>query len=264
MFFGNEKAGGVSDWTATFELFDDFNRPNSAIIGNGWTVESGQWSIESNKLKLAPTPHGRYFIVHPLPTLSTGYAVRLTETDINGNNGPYRFECPALINANADAGLNGYGVHPIRSDARYSHSGVNRYDYGFVDPGFNGIIDTQAPNFQFTDYLTVEYRILSDGSITGSVSDDIHTVIFNFGPRTITADGNYFKLMGEGSVSSSNFATFDDIRVRRTNAHALCRISSCSYCPYLDKDRITTFNKTRAEANGKNNRGEYRNHYDKG
>ena len=59
LFYGNGSATDAGDGDTVFELFDDFNRANSATVGNGWT-ESGDAQILDNNLYAADTASYAY------------------------------------------------------------------------------------------------------------------------------------------------------------------------------------------------------------
>ena len=55
IYYNNTGASAASNGTNTFVFFDDFNRPDSATVGNGWTESESNGAISSiyaNQLKL--------------------------------------------------------------------------------------------------------------------------------------------------------------------------------------------------------------------
>lgn len=54
LYYGKASTETESNGTNVFPFFDDFHRPNSAIVGNGWT-DTGACAIENNKLKQVGT-----------------------------------------------------------------------------------------------------------------------------------------------------------------------------------------------------------------
>ncbi len=52
IYYNNKDAlNPPSNGSRVFEFFDDFNRPNSGTIGNGWTETSGTWDILNGKVR---------------------------------------------------------------------------------------------------------------------------------------------------------------------------------------------------------------------
>jgi len=54
MYYGNAEVASDWDGAKTFELFDDFNRANSGMVGNGWS-ETGDAQIKNNNCYAAGT-----------------------------------------------------------------------------------------------------------------------------------------------------------------------------------------------------------------
>ena len=52
MYYGNEKAGSVSNGEATFEFFDDFDENE---LKNCWDVKNAQYDLEDSKIKITIT-----------------------------------------------------------------------------------------------------------------------------------------------------------------------------------------------------------------
>ena len=88
MYYGNAGASTTSDGDTTFDLFDDFNRADSATVGNGWTEDEdsgvGALSIESNTLKIVQYTNYFCHIEKAAPALSTFVLQGKTKSEANG------------------------------------------------------------------------------------------------------------------------------------------------------------------------------------
>jgi len=56
IYYGNKMVSTIDDGFSTFPIFDDFNRPNSTLVGNGWIEDEGDGvgslDIESSTLRV--------------------------------------------------------------------------------------------------------------------------------------------------------------------------------------------------------------------
>lgn len=73
LYYGNAAATSSSNITATFIFGDDFNRTDSATVGNSWTETEtgGTWAIVSNKLVGTYTGAGAFSITHTTAITTT-------------------------------------------------------------------------------------------------------------------------------------------------------------------------------------------------
>jgi len=99
IYYGKADAAAVSNSDNTFPFVDEFNRADSATVGNGWVEENDVWSISSNTLAGAPlTLDGANRIHHSYSW-----------------SGMKIVECRTKSNTTSDYGLQ---LQPERSDMR--------------------------------------------------------------------------------------------------------------------------------------------------
>ncbi len=72
IYYGHDTASSISDGGATFPLFDDFNRPDSDIVGGGWFDDCGDGnnSIENSLLKTVQEENQYCHIEKAAPSIS--------------------------------------------------------------------------------------------------------------------------------------------------------------------------------------------------
>lgn len=145
-------------------FFDDFNRPDSPDIDNGWilatdNITSGDLGIVSNRLSHVTTNDAaicRQFPLNKKTTLSVRF------TDRNGYS-CHRNRHEEQISIRSDGTRDsGYGIRLHRSDNGYTNSQVTLVDNGIE-------IDQQYATFQFANTVTVDYVTFNlDGSVERS------------------------------------------------------------------------------------------------
>ncbi len=175
--------------SAAVLISDDFNRPDSAVVGNGWTTapgSGGTLSILNNHLTNAEP---QYSAVN-YPLLSTG-AITIS-ADASGANGygglPYRYGAVFYIKSDGTID-NGYGISLGRADANYpSHVMLMQ----------NGVtVGDLLSTFQFTDVTHIDATFNADGSVVGVVSDPnnpANVYNFSFPARVVSNTGTYFQI----------------------------------------------------------------------
>jgi hypothetical protein len=88
IYYGNATATTTSNIFNTFPLADDFNRADSATVGEGWTEDEdagvGALSIESNTLKIVQYQNYYCHIEKSAPSLSTLALHGKIKTGANG------------------------------------------------------------------------------------------------------------------------------------------------------------------------------------
>lgn len=201
---------------------DDFNRPDSPTVGNGWTDATGAGtalSILNNRLTNAT----QQFTAVNTPLSESGPIT--FSADVSGANGfgglPFRYG--TVFYTKSDGTLdNGYGVSLGRADANFpSHVVLQQ----------NGIIiGDLLSSFQFTDVTHIEATINPDGSVEGVVTDPNNSNnVFNFSfpPRAVSNSGGFFQVElnnFDNRTSSPIFSWVDNLVI--SNANDATQLSS--------------------------------------
>lgn len=178
---------------------DDFNRADSAAVGNGWSDTTGNspgnLAIQNQEVIL-PTPDGRAGIFRPF-AFTKPIMITATVKEMNGYGGVLRRYGSGIRILNDGVLGHGYGVVVSRGDANYP-SGVNLYDG-------ETLVAQSVASFQFGPEVNVQVSFDLDGSVSGTVSDSVNCSTFSFGPRTIQSGGNNvsFDTIGCDSRSST-------------------------------------------------------------
>ncbi len=165
---------------------DDFNRPNSPSVGNGWLDATGtgttNLSIFSDRAQAPDPSPGNVIagIFRPF-SLGAGVSISATLTQENGFGGlSNRFSQIIALNSNGDIN-SGYGIIFHRGDINFQDSVVILVDNGVQ-------LETQNIANQFGPSIDVAFTIFSDGSVAGLANSSS----FSFGPRAFNANGTNF------------------------------------------------------------------------
>jgi len=167
---------------------DDFNRPDSTTVGNGWiddTAQNTNLSILNGRLY---NQTGDYAGIHRVILLDQPITVSADTAPTNGFGGlRYRYGTDFLIKGNGSL-QDGYGFEISRADEHFP-SQVNLMDHG-------AYIATLPSTFQFTDQVHVVATFNLDNSITGVVFNaQGDTFNFSFPARTIADSSSNFDIM---------------------------------------------------------------------
>jgi hypothetical protein len=169
------------------DFTDDFNRPDSAAVGNGWLNTSGNGGGNLAVINGQVSPVGPNItagIYRPFES-STAVTIAATLRDSNGFGGvPYRYD-RALTIRNDGRLFSGYGVGFTRGDANFADSAVRLYD--------GAVIQSLSSSFQFTSSIATTFTIKTDGSVEGVVTDQsnpTNTFHFGFAARNIQSQGS--------------------------------------------------------------------------
>ncbi len=165
---------------------DDFNRPDSSRVGNGWLDTLGNTGgnlvIHSNEVS-APAPNGTSGIYRPF-SFATPVTISATLKEENGYGGLLRRYTSNLSIANDGTLLHGYGLNFSRGDQNYP-SAIYLFDGSTT-------VGSVTPSFQFGPAINTSFTILPDGSVVGSVSEGTDVFNFSFGPHAILSTGSNF------------------------------------------------------------------------
>jgi len=178
------KGPGGSD-TEIFE--DDFNRPDSNEISNGWTklIDGGDVEILNGELKVNETSveksySGIYRKFEYVGDVSLSAILKET----NGYSGLTR-RYSSVLGIMGDGTISsGYEVRFQRSDRNYDNSLVELRDQGVV-------VDRIYSTFQYGPEIEVAITFRADGSIIGSVFEGSSSFLFEFPSRDVSSDGDY-------------------------------------------------------------------------
>lgn len=179
---------------------DDFNRPDSPVVGNGWvsvTEGGGPGTLVIQDTKLINTGLPRSGIYRPFafdaPIRITG---KLFDSDGHPSAGLGGFfEGTFAVRAGNDVLQKGYGITVNRNDALGGNTFISRFDNGAEIDLVN------YPAFLITSEAILDAVFHLDGSITGSLINPLTSdqFDFSFGARTIDSTGDNFMF-----VSPSN------------------------------------------------------------
>lgn len=198
--------------TATAQVFfDDFNRPDSSAVGNGWTPLAGGSTtglgIRSNHVSPV-IPNGKGGIYRPFD-FSVPVTVSATISEQNGFGGvPRRYD--QTISIRNDGIIDhGYGIAFLRGDVNYN-STIRLFD------GASYFQDI-TPSFQFGPEINTSIKFSPDGSVSGRVWQGNENFTFTFPARAIqSTGGNFAYATGypDGRSSSFIFPRLDDLRLQ--------------------------------------------------
>lgn len=189
-------------------FFDDFNRPDSAVVGNGWTAVTGSVNgelvIRSGALSTANSASNAG-IYRPFD-FSTGVRVQANLTETSGFNGPNRYESLLTLFSGGDL-ESGLGIEIHRSDIGFANSGVTIRTA-------SGIFATQFSPFQYGSQLGVDFRYQTNGLIDGTVTSGSDSFNFSFDASSIPVSElsgtNFAMRLDSGPLPNP---TFDNVTI---------------------------------------------------
>jgi len=199
--------GAVTQFAYGVEtFFDDFNRPESAHVSNGWEPSVGEGLRIDNRRLTADSDSLSGITRSQGDATEVSFAATLTQT--NGFHClTYQYGHFLGISYEPATG-NGYFVKFNRADRNYSDSRIDLFDNGSVVQSINS-------TFQFSDSIVVEYLTFApDGSVSGRISDASSSFDFSFPPREIQSTGSKIFVglsPGDSRCSSRTFATIDNL-----------------------------------------------------
>ncbi|WP_199913507.1 cadherin-like domain-containing protein [Ruegeria sp. Alg231-54] len=206
----------------TLVFFDDFERPDNTVVGNGWVelneaqpedpayTGSSTLNVVGGRLEINFDTEGNSprtatktqpYMKHALPMniADSGFEISYTFQP-NDEERPFHFV--GLADSSAGEYSSGSRLHPssgigvelIRSDYLISNSGIRllRFDGDRVDeyddPTDEELIVWENTSFQFenTDQIDVSFRMEADGRYTLTVSNGTETDIFSGATQPLT------------------------------------------------------------------------------
>lgn len=192
---------------------DDFDRPDSTVVGNGWTNMAGSngqdLGIVNGKLS-GLSPSGDVGIYRPWSPSQT-VTVSCVLTYLSGYaSTPYRYDASIAFDSDGTIG-DGYGIHLTRGDANYNDSAISIFDG-------NTVLSTTPCSFQFSSDVSLTVTFASDGSISGNVSDETDAPFpFALGPHAIESAGvnfAYWVALPDPRASSYTEPTLDNLTIQ--------------------------------------------------
>lgn len=191
---------------------DNFDRPNSDDIGNGWSKTSGDIRgslVLRDGAVTALATDGYAGMCRPWQFTGT-VTVTATISDISGFAGVRsRFVSKLLVKNSGDC-RDGYGISIERGDENADDSRV-----AVVDSGQATGVSARS-TFQFKERLLVVARFAPDGSIDGSVTEGTDTFLFSFGPTTSNSTGDnvaWCTSFPDSRSASPTYPTLDDFTI---------------------------------------------------
>ncbi|WP_425085825.1 cadherin-like domain-containing protein [Ruegeria profundi] len=199
----------------TLVFFDDFERPDNTVVGNGWVelneaqpedpayTGSSTLNVVDGRLEVNFDTEGNSprtatktqpYMKHALPmnVADSGFEISYTFQP-NDEERPFHFV--GLADSSAGEYSSGSRLHPssgigvelIRSDYLISNSGIRllRFDGDradeYNDPTDEELIVWESTSFQFenTDEINVSFRMEADGRYTLTVSNGVETDVFS-------------------------------------------------------------------------------------
>lgn len=196
---------------------DDFSRPDSPAVGNGWSDASGNpigKSLVVAGNRLSAVAESGFCGIHRTFPLTQQIELKAVFTDKNGY-GCLRLAHGVSFGIKYDDGApnSGYRVTFSRSDQNYNNSRIALQDNGVE-------VASVTPSFQFGYAVTIEYlRFDPDGSVFGRISGDGATFDFSFGARVISSSGSAVCVhigSADNRCGSQTQATVDSFQVFHT------------------------------------------------
>lgn len=163
-------------------FFDDFNRPDSQTVGNGWLdapdIFGNHLSIMNSQLTTVQSFTGIY---RPF-SFSSPVSISATLAETSGFGGllnRYNAQIGILNDGTRDGG---YRVSFYRGDQNFNDSAITLLD------GANTIASF-TPTIQFGHQIDVRLDFGVDGSVLGSIGQNSQSESFSFGPHSVLSSG---------------------------------------------------------------------------
>ncbi len=215
LYYGNNQADTISNGNATFVLFDDFERPNSTLVGNGWNEDEGggEASIENGMLKIEQYEDRFCHIEKDAP--------QLTEFTVHTRLIPDPDEGPAISSHNYwSAGVIAYW-------GTYSWYRTGRsYDHLMASIKINASIDTRGSEQDLQYYpREIDLRIVSTGDEIGSQYSSSDGKVFqyfdNWGSPATFMEPPKLIILGRGYSDNQEFNNNADLDNSRAESDSI-------------------------------------------
>ena len=176
---------------------DNFNRPDSVTVGNGWLDVPGYTAFISGGQLTTDRPPGAA-IYRPF-SFASGVSMSATLAESSGFGGLLRsYDAEFTILSNGTVG-SGYRVTFNRSDQNFNNSNIHLVDGSNVIASFN-------PTVQFGQQIDVQLNFGVNGSVLGSIGQNGLSESFSFGPYAVQSSGDnvLIRLGGADGRATSN------------------------------------------------------------
>jgi hypothetical protein len=203
----------VTPWSASADTIfqDDFNRPDSSSVGNGWLDTSGNvnGNLGITNNAVSPSVAGGEAGIYRSFSGSAALTATATLGQENGFGGLLRRYGAMLTFFNDGIIEHGYGLEFSRGDQNFSDSRVTLLDGGTEH-------NVLSSSFQYGPKIDVSFTMLPDGTINGSVANTgggSHFE-FSFGPHLIQSSGSNFMYstgFADNRSSSITHPSMDDL-----------------------------------------------------
>ena len=221
--------GGASSGALSApSFFDDFNRPDSQVVGNGWTdvpdIYGNHLSIKDGQLTTTASFSGisRSF------TFGGPISMSLTLAETSGYGGlPNRYIAEFGILGSSTTNSS-YRISLYRGDQNYSNSQITLLDGADV-------VATFMPLIQFGHLIDVNITFGVDGSVKGVIGQQSgQSESFSFGARNVLSSGSDIILglgAGDGAMQHrlDNFQVTTPIPEPETYAMLLAGLSLLAF-----------------------------------
>jgi len=198
IYYNNPSSVSTSNASNTFLFFDDFDRPNGPP-GNGWVIESGNWSINDGVLQVNDTGGSGQFIRRPNTTM-VGIWEWKQRTNFNNFANRIQGRLHFIVPGNSPT-TDSYYINT------YYGESLRRFEK-FVNGGFTAESST-SPTLDTSFH---NYRIIRDnsGNITRYIDDIVDGTTVTW--TDLSSSTNiYLSIAGPGA---GGIYYVDDIRVR--------------------------------------------------
>ena len=176
--------GASSEALSQISFFDNFNRPDSQTVGNGWydapTIFGNHLSITDGQLTTLTTAERFSGIYRPF-NFSAPVSISATLAETSGFGGLLE-RYGADIGILSDGTSGGYRVSFYRGDQNFDNSEIILMD------GASRIASI-SPQIQFGHQIDVQLNFQRDGSVFGAISQNGQSESFSFGPHQILSSG---------------------------------------------------------------------------
>ncbi len=208
-------ASGSARLEAQSFFQDNFNRPDSATVGNGWLDSpnnvGGNLSIRSGQL--TPAGIGGFEGIYRPFTFATPVSVTATLAESSGFGGlPRQYSAEFAILSDGTLGT-GYRLGFSRSDINFNDSLIQLLDGAALIARFR-------PSIQFGALLDLHFTFGVDGSVVGTVGQNGQSESFSFPAHAIQSTGANFliALAGPDGRATSNpiFHRLDNLTISAT------------------------------------------------
>lgn len=188
-------------------FFDDFNRPNSQLMDNGWLQAGSDGTIgiiDGQATNTAST--GSEAAMFRQFNFNQPVTVSATLRAQNGTGGSqYRYATQLLTRSNGTIDSGGLGI------GFYTSEGPSNSSIVFLFDGRFPLYGNTSP-FNFTGEIQTRFTVQSDGSISGVVADAANSYSFTFPARPgVTSTGSNFAFYNDFDSSGRRDARLDNL-----------------------------------------------------